>query len=98
MFAGDKKHMCTICDASFTKAWSLKQHLALHEKNPQVLQCHICDFMASNKSRLQTHLAAHEDSHSSQNALDEANFTFMETVSEDADADNYNLEEIQTTY
>lgn len=70
----------------------------LNHENSTELQCHICHFTATSKPRLQAHLAAHEEAQSPQTALDDAHFTFMETVSEDAEADNYNLEEIQTTY
>lgn len=90
---GDKKHICPVCDASFTKGWSLKQHLTLHEANPSSLQCHVCDFTAPSKSRLQAHLATHVEPQS----LEEAQFTFMETVNEETDQDSFNIE-IQTSY
>lgn len=94
-FAGNKKHVCQVCDASFTKAWSLKQHLTHHETNPTDLQCHVCDFIAPSKQRLTTHIANHE-SQSPEDTLDEAQFTFMETVN-DTD-DSYTLEEMHSTY
>lgn len=92
---GDKKHVCQVCDASFAKAWSLKKHLEHHETNPTDLQCHACDFIASSKSRLVSHIAKHE-SQLPEDTLDEAQFTFMETVN-DTD-DSYTLEEMQSSY
>jgi hypothetical protein len=91
-FLGEKKHICLICDASFTKAWSLKQHLTLHESNPTNLQCHECDFVAPTKGRLQSHQA----SHNLRNEIDEENFTFMDSVTEEEEQDEYSLVEIQT--
>lgn len=87
-----------ICDATFTKAWSLKQHMSLHETNPTNLQCSECDFVASSKSRMQAHLASHEESDALKNEIDEETFTFMEDVTEDTDQDTYNLVEIQSSY
>lgn len=100
LLSGDKKHICPICDSSFTKAWSLKQHLTLHESNStsDVQVCHICDFTAPTKARLNAHMVTHVDSQSPENTLEEASYTFMADVSEDADQENYNLVEIQTSY
>jgi hypothetical protein len=91
--------LCPICDASFTKSYSLKQHIAIHEANPTALQCQECDFVATSKSRLQDHQAAHSaDSQSpgTGNSLEEAHFTFMESVEDDDDVQEFRLEEIQT--
>jgi KRAB domain-containing zinc finger protein len=94
---GDKKHVCPICDASFTKAWSLKQHMALHDADPTGFQCNICHFVASSKARLQVHVATHEEVESP-NDIEDPHFTFMETEDGDEVAGDYNLVEIQTTY
>lgn len=57
---GNKKHVCHICDASFTKAWSLKQHMTLHEVNSTSLICNACGFAAPSKSQFRTHLLTHD--------------------------------------
>jgi KRAB domain-containing zinc finger protein len=54
---GNKKHICQVCDASFTKKWSLKQHLTTHEvKDVNSYQCEYCDYVARSKNRLKSHL------------------------------------------
>ena len=101
LILGDKKHVCHVCDATFTKAYSLKQHLSLHFKDTPELQCNICDFIAPSKQRLKAHIAIHEGkSETSQNTLEEAQFTFMEEeVDEDGDEDgSYSLVESHSTF
>lgn len=56
---GNKKHMCLICNATFTKAWSLKQHMTLHEVSPTPNKCKNCDFKAASKSELKVHYTSH---------------------------------------
>ena len=56
---GNKKHICQICDTSFTKAWSLKQHMALHEVSATPQKCKKCDFTAMSKSQLKEHYVTH---------------------------------------
>lgn len=93
---GLKKHVCHICDASFTKGWSLKKHLALHEETSSLFHCSICDFVTSTKIRLQNHMATHEES-DSPSGMEDPHFTFIE--SEDGEvSSNYNLVEIQENY
>ncbi|KAG5684022.1 hypothetical protein PVAND_013275 [Polypedilum vanderplanki] len=104
---GNKKHICQICEASFTKAWSLKQHLTIHEVNSSNLQCEVCGFLASTKSEMETHLASHNDSYictecnleltseeSLKNHMEEAHnqFSFIDPNNSDQDQDPYNLE------
>lgn len=56
---GNKKHICPVCDASFTKAWSLKQHMMQHEVNPAKFQCPDCNYSSISKTHLQKHMELH---------------------------------------
>ncbi|XP_070495595.1 zinc finger protein 808-like isoform X2 [Chironomus tepperi] len=56
---GNKKHICQICDTSFTKAWSLKQHMSLHEVSATPHKCKKCDFTALSKSEVNNHYVVH---------------------------------------
>lgn len=58
---GNKKHVCQICQASFTKAWSLKQHMHQHEITPPQLNCSICNFSTTSKLQYNKHKAAHNN-------------------------------------
>ncbi|CRK96818.1 CLUMA_CG010003, isoform A [Clunio marinus] len=94
----EKKYLCSICDASFTRSWSLKQHMTIHDPSTEGLKCEFCDFMSTTKYRLQLHLMTHEEQNQLQdNTIEEENYTFLEDVNEDSN-ETYNLVEIQTSY
>jgi KRAB domain-containing zinc finger protein len=56
---GNKKHVCNICRASFTKAWSLKQHMVQHEVNPTTFNCSECDYSTTSRIHSQKHMQTH---------------------------------------
>lgn len=52
--------VCHICDAKFTKMFSLKRHMKLHTMEKPFV-CAVCSYSFIQKSDLQRHLATHSD-------------------------------------
>jgi Zinc finger, C2H2 type len=101
LILGERKHVCNICNSTFTKAWTLKQHMSIHRQNEtdsSMYQCHQCSFLSSDKEELESHIMSHEDDSRQTTGLikDSQLSAFDANLSDEVETEEYDLVEIQT--